>query len=377
MAGLYLHVPFCGQLCTYCDFHFSVSLSKVEEMVDAMIKEMRQRNSYLHGEPIETLYFGGGTPSILSIEQLRSLIRAAQTEFDFELSQLSEFTMECNPEDLSFDYLVGLKSLGITRLSIGIQSFNDNILKLMNRRHTAQRAVDAVRDAQKVGFTNLSVDLIFGVPGCSNEMLEQDIKRILELKSQHVSAYHLTIEEKTVLGWQKRKGKFAAVDEVVSDEQYQIVERELMKAGFEHYEISNYARPGFTAKHNAGYWHGTKYIGIGPSAHSFDGVSRQWNVAGNHRYMEAVNGGSNYFEREILSNDERYDEYVMTSLRTAEGISLAEVKQQWGQERVEYLLHEAAQFLTSGMVVIEGDRMKIESRKFLLSDGIISNLMYV
>lgn len=377
MAGLYLHVPFCGQLCTYCDFHFSVSLSKVDEMVNAMIQEMCQRKSYLSGEPIETLYFGGGTPSILSIEQLRLLIRTAEIEFGFELSQLAEFTLECNPEDLSLNYLIGLKKLGITRLSIGIQSFNDNTLKLMNRRHDAQKAIKAVQDAQKVGFTNLSVDLIFGVPGCSDEMLRYDLEQILKLKTQHISVYHLTIEEKTVLGWQKRKGKFAAVDEIVSDEQYKIVENELIKARFDHYEISNYALPGFQAKHNSGYWHGVKYIGIGPSAHSFDGASRQWNVAGNYRYMEAVANGSNYFECEILTPNEIYDEYVMTSLRTADGVSLSEIERRWGIDRVAYILREGEPFIKNGALMKDGDRLKIDSSKFLLSDGIITNLMFI
>lgn len=377
MAGLYLHVPFCGQLCTYCDFHFSVSLSKVDEMVDAMIQEMCQRKAYLGEEPIDTLYFGGGTPSILSIEQLRSLICAAQIEYNFELSQLSEFTIECNPEDLSLDYLIGLKELGVTRLSIGIQSFNNGILKIMNRRHDAQRAIEAVQNAQKVGFANLSVDLIFGVPGCSDEMLKYDLEQILKLKTQHISVYHLTIEEKTVLGWQKKKGKFAAVDEIVSDGQYKIVEHALINAGFDHYEISNYALPGFRAKHNSGYWHGVKYIGIGPSAHSFDGGSRQWNVVGNYRYMEVVANGGNYFEHEILSDDEIYDEYVMTSLRTADGVSLHEIEKRWGNDRVAYILHEGEPFLKSGVLVKDNDRLKIESSKFLLSDGVIANLMFI
>lgn len=375
MSGLYIHVPFCGQLCTYCDFHFSVSLSKIDEMVLAMMSEMHIRRDYLSGEAIDTLYFGGGTPSILSISQLQSLIHAAQSEFGFVLSQLSEFTLECNPEDLSDEYLKGLKELGVTRLSIGIQSFNDNILKVMNRRHNAEKAIEAVQNAKNGGFTNISVDLIFGVPQCDDDMLFRDLQYLLELNTQHISVYHLTIEENTVLGWKKRKGIFSAVDEVVSDKQYKMVEDTLVHAGYEHYEISNYALPGYRAKHNSGYWNGTYYVGIGPSAHSFDGVSRQWNVAGNIRYMDAIKSGSSYFEREELTADECYDEYVMTSLRTAEGVVLSEIRRRWGADRLAYFLDSGRVFFDSGVLVREDDRVRIVSSKFLLSDNVIMNLM--
>lgn len=375
MAGLYVHVPFCGQLCTYCDFHFSVSLSRVDEMVSAMISEMHLRRDYLNGEAIDTLYFGGGTPSILSIAQLQSLIRAAQSEFGFNVSQLSEFTVECNPEDLSLPYLKGLKELGVTRLSIGIQSFNDDVLKVMNRRHNAERAIEAVRDAKNAGFVNISVDLIFGVPECDDDMLLIDLRYLLELHTQHISVYHLTIEENTVLGWKRRKGVFSAVDELVSDKQYKMVEDALVNAGYEHYEISNYALHGYRAKHNSSYWNGTHYIGIGPSAHSFDGVSRQWNVAGNIRYMEAIGSGKPYFEREELTADECYDEYVMTSLRTADGVVLSEIERRWGADRLTYFLDSGSPFFDSGVLVCEDDRVRIVSSKFLLSDNVIMNLM--
>lgn len=375
MGGLYIHIPFCGQLCTYCDFHFSVSLKRVGEMVDVMCEEMRMRKEYLGGEAINTLYLGGGTPSILSIEQLRLLIRAAQVEFGFDVSQIAEFTVECNPEDLTRDYLVGLKSLGVTRLSIGIQSFNDDVLQTMNRRHNAIRAVQAVEDAKDLGFANISVDIIFGVPGCSDDMLIYDIEQVVKLDTQHVSVYHLTIEDKTVLGWQKRKGKFAAVDELISDRQYKIVERELIKAGFNHYEISNYALPNCEAVHNGSYWNGTKYIGIGPSAHSFDGVSRQWNIAGNNRYIEGVTSGGNYFEREELSDDDVYNEYIMTSLRRSIGFSLRDIAARWGDERVCYIIKEGERYFADRLLVQNGDRVMIESKHFLLSDRIIASLM--
>lgn len=375
MAGLYIHVPFCGQLCTYCDFHFSVSLSKMDDMVQAMIQEMRLRKTYLHEEHINTLYFGGGTPSLLSIEQLQLLIHTAQIEYGFNISQLAEFTIECNPEDLSVDYLRGLKEIGVTRLSIGIQSFNDNILALMNRRHNAARAVEAVESAQNAGFTNISVDLIFGVRGCDDNMLKSDLQRVVQLGTQHVSVYHLTIEDKTVLGWKKKNGKFMAVDETVSETQYKIVEQELLKAGFIHYEVSNYAQSGYPAKHNGSYWDGTEYIGVGPSAHSFNGVSRQWNVASNARYMEAISHNQQFYEYEELSDDERYNEYVMTSLRTARGILLCEVEKRWGRDRVGYILKEGEPFFRSGLLYKDGERVAIRSSNFLLSDAVITNLM--
>lgn len=375
MAGLYVHVPFCGQLCTYCDFHFSVSLSRMDDMIRAMMQEMHLRKSYLQGERVTTLYFGGGTPSLLSIEQFQLLITTAQDIYDFEVSQLAEFTIECNPEDLSVDYLEGLKRIGVSRLSIGVQSFHDDVLRLMNRRHDAQRAVQAVADAQEVGFANVSVDLIFGVPGCDDEMLRYDLERVIQLGTQHVSVYHLTVEDKTVLGWKRRNGKFAPVDETVSEEQYKIVEQALLSAGFQHYEVSNYASSGYEAKHNSAYWNGTKYIGIGPSAHSFDGESRQWNVSGNLKYIDAVHANQLFYDYEKLSSDERYDEYVMTSLRTAKGISLDEVECRWGSERVGYLLKESEPFLKSGLLYRERERVAIRSGNFLLSDAVITNLM--
>lgn len=375
MAGLYIHVPFCGQLCTYCDFHFTVSLSKVAEMVEAMRTEMRLRNSYLNAERVTTLYFGGGTPSILSIDQLSKLIQSAQYEYRFDVSELAEFTIECNPEDLSLEYLQGLRGLGVTRLSIGVQSFNDSVLRMMNRRHDALRALRAVNDARDLGFANVSIDLIFGVPGCSDDDLRYDLAKALSLGTQHLSVYHLTIEDKTVLGWKNRNGVFAPVDDMVSCEQYKIVERELIRGGFNHYEISNYALPGYEAVHNSNYWNGVKYVGIGPSAHSYDGVSRQWNVAANSLYMDAMLVGGAYFEREELSVDDMYNEYVMTSLRTASGLSLSYLSERFGDDLLNYFLKEGGVDFNSGMLRRCEDRVSIDSSQFLLSDSVISRLM--
>ena len=377
MAGLYIHIPFCGQLCTYCDFHFSVSLSRVDDMVEAITKELKERKSYLNSEPINTLYFGGGTPSLLSAEQLNKIIKCAEKEYNFRVEELDEFTIECNPEDLTKNYLAEIKKLNISRLSIGIQSFNDTTLKLMNRRHTASRAKEAVANAREVGFDNISIDLIFGVPNCDDEMLRYDLLEAIKLDTEHISVYHLTIEDNTVLGWKRRKGVFFAVEDEVSESQYRIVEEYLKKASFNHYEISNYSKQGYKAIHNSSYWDSTPYIGIGPSAHSFDGKSRQWNISGNIRYMEALERGESYFEKEELNQIDRYNEYVMTSLRRDNGVSLGKIREVWGEEIEAYFEKESKKFIDNGLLVKKEDSVMIESQNFLLSDSVITDLMII
>ena len=377
MAGLYIHIPFCGQLCTYCDFHFSVSLSRVDDMVKSITQELKERKNYLNGTTINTLYFGGGTPSILSAEQLSTIIKSAEKEYNFKVEELDEFTIECNPEDLTNEYLTAIKKLNISRLSIGIQSFNDATLKLMNRRHTASRAKEAVINARKAGFNNISIDLIFGVPNCDDDMLRYDLEEAIKLDTEHISVYHLTIEDNTVLGWRRGKGTFFAVDDEVSEHQYKIVEEHLNKASFNHYEISNYAKIGYKAIHNSSYWDSTPYIGIGPSAHSFDGKSRQWNISGNIRYMESLEKGELYYEKEDLSVTDRYNEYVMTSLRRDDGVSLHKIQELWGEEMEAYFNKESKKFIDSGLLVRKADRVMIESKNFLLSDSVITDLMII
>lgn len=375
MAGLYIHIPFCAQLCSYCDFHFSLSLKHIDAMVESMISEMTLRRDYLKGANITSLYFGGGTPSLLSLEQLARLISHAEQVFGFKVSELGERTIECNPEDLAKPYLEGLLGLGFNRLSIGVQSLDDEVLRFMNRRHTASRAVNVVKEAQGVGFKNISVDLIFGVPDAKEDSLKKSVEGVLAMGVGHISAYHLTVEEKTVLGVKARKGLFAPVVEDISGVEYQYVENCLTGAGYEHYEVSNYALGGFKAVHNSSYWSGEPYLGIGASAHSFDGVSRQWNVAGNARYIKALNSSSAFFEREDLSPAELYNEYTMTSLRTAKGLDLNVVESRWGKESVDYLLCEGESLLASGKLHREGSRLFIATSDFLVSDMIITDLM--
>lgn len=377
MAGLYIHIPFCGQLCSYCDFHFSLSLSRIDDMIESIKRELTLKRDYLNGDEIKTLYFGGGTPSLLSAMQLKDIAGHASAEFNFDISSLQEFTVECNPEDLSLDYLKSIKDIGVSRLSIGIQSFNDTILAVMNRRHTSEKAREVVRNAREVGFDNISIDLIFGVPECSDKMLIYDLDEAILLNTEHISVYHLTIEDKTILGWKRKKGVFSPVEDIVSDSQYKIVEKKLQEAGFIHYEVSNYSKEGKMAKHNSSYWNGTPYIGIGPSAHSFDGRSRQWNIAGNIRYIEAVDSGKIYFEKEYLSDIDRYNEYIMTSLRTKKGISKTYIEKIFGSSFLNYFNNESKSAIENGMLLVKGDYTYIESSNFLLSDSLITDLMMV
>lgn len=375
MAGIYIHIPFCSQLCSYCDFHFSLSLSRKNEMIDSICKEMQSRKAYLNGEKINTMYIGGGTPSLLSYSELYKLISTAQEEYNFTLKDLSEFTIECNPEDLTLDYLQMLRELGCNRLSIGIQSFDDNVLKFMNRRHSSSRALRAVSDAKMVGFKNISIDIIFGVPDVEELTVIKDIETAISCNVNHISAYHLTIENKTVLGQLARKGQFAPISEELSDSHYHLVENMLTKAGYNHYEVSNYAKEGHEAIHNGNYWRGEKYIGFGPSAHSFDGVSRQWNISGNIRYIDLLGNSKEYFDYEELSPTDMYNEYIMTALRTSRGLSLNEIRNRWGASSVEYLLSEGKKLIDKGLLKIDGDRVYINSSDFLLSDSIISEIM--
>ena len=369
MAGVYIHIPFCGQLCSYCDFHFSVSKRGRERVVEAMLREMELRRDYLAGERAETLYFGGGTPSLLPVDTLELLARrAAET---FGVTAPSEFTVEANPEDLTPEYLHGLRRIGADRLSIGVQSFVERDLKMMNRRHDARRAVEAVREAQRAGFGNISVDLIYGVPGLTDAEWRSNLRRVFSLGVQHFSAYHLTVEPQTPLGVAMRKGKFRPVEEAVSEAHYAILEEEAAGAGFEHYEVSNFARPGFRALHNSNYWSGKRYIGIGPSAHSFDGASRCWNIAGNNRYADLLlNGAEGWSEREELTADDRFNERVMTGLRRAEGIRFAD----FGEPYRSYLERESVALAEKGLLTRDAVGVRIETRNFLLSDHIIAAL---
>ena len=313
---------------------------------------------------MRTRYFGGGTPTLCAPEAIAGLLDHAATLFDCTAAE--ETTLEANPDDLTPAYLAALRRAGVNRLSVGIQSFDDACLKLMNRRHNAAQAVEAVRSAQREGYENITVDLIFGVPGFGNDTLRRSLDSALALGVQHISAYHLTVEPGTAFGRRAARGQFAPVDEATSETEYALVHETLTGAGFEHYEVSNFALPGFRARHNAAYWHGVKYLGIGPAAHSFDGRERHWNVASVTEYI-----GGAPAEAETLTDRDRFNEYVMTRLRTAEGIDLREAERLFGKERAARVLRDAEPWLKSRTLVLAAGRMAVPPARMLVSDAVI------
>lgn len=326
MSGIYFHIPFCKQKCTYCDFHFSTNFSSYRQrMIDCMIKELELRGDYLQNKDLQSVYFGGGTPSLLTETELRILLEKVSESYN--LFTQTEFTLETNPDDITPEALSIWSKLGINRLSIGLQSFKTEDLKWMNRAHTVDQSLSCVKLAQEYGFENISVDLIYGLPDLSLKEWEQHIDRVLEMNVQHVSAYCLTIEEKTVLhNWvQKKKIKPAGEDD--QSEQFLLLSEKLKNAGFDHYEISNFGLPGLHAVHNSNYWKGEHYLGIGPSAHSFDGKTRRWNISNNSFYIKNIGENNTWFEEEELTYKERWNELILTGLRTSYGLPIEKLKE--------------------------------------------------
>jgi putative oxygen-independent coproporphyrinogen III oxidase len=374
VAGFYIHIPFCKKLCSYCDFYFSVSLANKNEMLTALVKEIAERKDYLGGDTISTLYIGGGTPTVYSTDELKLLVDAILEHYP---CQIEEFTVEANPDDLTAEYLNGLRRIGVNRLSIGIQSFIDRDLTLMNRRHDAQMALNVVPMAQAAGFDNISIDLIYGIPGQSEEEWIANLDTALSLNVQHISSYHLSIEPKTVFGNQMRRGLFHPIDDEASERLYHHLEERLTRGGFEHYEVSNFAKPECYSKHNSSYWTYAKYIGIGPSAHSFDGVSRQWNIANNKKYLKAIANNQPYWEKEQMSLEEQYNELILTSLRTAWGLNKKEIESRFGERLNCYFYKAIEPYTKCGKLIDDGTVIRIPTEYFLVSDGIMSDLFYV
>jgi len=330
MSGIYLHIPFCKQACTYCDFYFSTQLSSKEPVIGALIKEIDLRNTYLESRQLESIYFGGGTPSLLSKQDLERIFSALSLYFSWDKN--SEITLEANPDDINAHSLKVWQEAGINRLSIGLQSFNEEELKWMNRAHKASESLISVKRAQEAGYSNISIDLIYGSKFQSLRSWEKTLETAIGLNTQHISSYNLTIENKTVLGLKHAKGKEPSVSDELSSAQFLRMEEMLGNSGFIHYEISNFGKPGFLAKHNSNYWLQKHYLGLGPSAHSFNGVSRQWNVRNNALYIKAFNEGTPFFEQEQLSLNDRYNEYVLTRLRTVWGCDVNEIEALFGKE---------------------------------------------
>lgn len=374
MAGLYVHIPFCESRCYYCDFYSSTFKGNREALLSAIQKELMDRKAYLKNEPVRTLYFGGGTPSQLTIEELDKLLQTIFRQYD---CQIEELTLEANPEDLSRDYLTALKQLGVNRLSIGIQSFDDADLKRMNRRHTAQTAIDMVQLAQQVGFDNISIDLIYGLPDQTLEGWERNLQQAITLNVQHISAYSLTFEEGSLLTKMKARGEVKEVDEEVSLKMFQTLRKVLSAAGYLPYEISNFSRVGYESKHNSSYWNYVPYLGVGPSAHSFDGTSRRWNVANSRLYIQSLQEGNPYYEMETLDESTRYNEYVITSLRKSVGIRKEMVRDLFGDSYYAYFRKMTEPFLSDGNLRENQDNIYLSENGIFISDYIIESLLWV
>nr|WP_315254824.1 radical SAM family heme chaperone HemW [uncultured Flavobacterium sp.] len=374
MSGIYIHIPFCKQACHYCDFHFSTSMKKKEEMVLAIAKELQIRKNEFQNEAVETIYFGGGTPSRLQIADLRLQIDTIYK--NFSVAKNPEITLEANPDDLSEDYLIELSKIGINRLSIGIQSFFEDDLQLMNRAHNSAEAKKCLEFATKY-FDNISLDLIYGIPGMSNEKWKHNIETALSFGIPHISSYALTVEPKTALNKLIQTGKIAKPNDESAQEHFAILVETLEANDFIHYELSNFGKTNYFSKNNSAYWLGKKYIGIGPSAHSYDGVSRSWNVSNNSLYIKTILEDQLPNEIEILSISDRYNEYIMTGLRTIWGVSLNRIKAEFGIEYLDYLQKQAQKFLNDDLLSIDDNILKPTAKGKFLTDGIASDLFYL
>lgn len=373
-AGIYIHIPFCKQACHYCDFHFSTSMQKKDEMVLALAKEIKLRKSEFQNESVATIYFGGGTPSRLSIADLRFLIATIYEQYT--IVEKPEITLEANPDDLSESYLLELKAIGFNRLSIGIQSFFEDDLKLMNRAHNSAEAKKCLEIATQY-FDNISLDLIYGIPRMSNERWQQNIETALSFGIPHISSYALTVEPKTALNKLIQTGKIASPNDEVAQEHFMILVETLEKKGFVHYELSNFGKENYFSQNNSAYWLGKKYIGIGPSAHSYDGISRSWNVANNALYLKALKNDELPNEVEKLTLEDRYNEYIMTGLRTIWGVSLVRIEQEFGSDFLNYLKKQSQKFIDDGLLSITDDILKPTLKGKFLTDGIASDLFYL
>lgn len=374
MAGIYLHVPFCKQACHYCNFHFSTSLKSKNDFISALLEEITLQRSYLQGEHIDTIYFGGGTPSLLSTAEVSVILE--QLNHTFSINPGVEITLEANPDDLHPQKLAELKAAGINRLSIGIQSFFEEDLRWMNRAHNATQSLACIQAAQAEGFYNLTIDLIYGTPGLTDEKWHENVHRAIALDIPHLSCYALTVEPKTALDHFISTKQYADVDADQQARQFLLLMDWTEAAGYEHYEISNFARPGWRSKHNTAYWLGKKYLGLGPSAHSFNGVSRQWNVANNALYIQAVLKGEVPAEMEVLTPVQRLNEYIMTSLRTMEGLSVGYVANNFDQTTAKKIISSAKKYIDAGTVVWDGERLRLTKEGKLMADGIAAEMFF-
>jgi oxygen-independent coproporphyrinogen-3 oxidase len=373
-GGIYIHIPFCKQACHYCDFHFSTNLGKKEVMILALQKELALRKNEFEHVKVETIYFGGGTPSVLNTKEIEAIIAAVYVHYT--VSEQPEITLEANPDDLSEEKILQLAKSPINRLSIGIQSFFEEDLKLMNRAHNTEEAEKSLNLATRY-FDNISIDLIYGMPNMTNERWEQNIDKALSFNIPHISSYALTVEPKTALASFIEKGLIKPVDDEVAEQHFNILLDKMEAYGFINYEISNFGKPDYFSKNNTAYWLGKKYLGIGPSAHSYNGDVRAWNISNNTKYLKAIANSDLPIEEEILSKTDRYNEYVMVGLRTIWGVSLDRIQKDFGKKYHTYLLQQAEIYLQEHLLFLENDMLFTTKKGKFLADGIAANLFMI
>ena len=375
MAGIYIHIPFCKRRCIYCDFFSTTQSEKKSAYVRALCRELEMRWDYVEGEEIETIYLGGGTPSQLTEEELKAIFSSIY--HIYKVKEDAEITLEANPDDLTPEYVAMLHQLPINRISMGIQTFQEETLKLLHRRHTAVQAIEAFRRCREAGFRNISIDLMYGLPGETLETWMQDLRQAINLRPEHISAYHLIYEEDTALWRLREQHCVEEADEELSVSLFTTLIDRLTEAGYQHYEISNFSLPDLHSRHNSSYWTGKKYLGCGPSAHSFNGVSRQWNVASLEGYIKGVEEGELDYEVEELDLYTRYNDYVLTSIRTCWGMSLSKLRSEFGEELYRYCMRMAKPHEDQGVLENREGVLKLTRKGIFVSDGIMSDLMWV
>lgn len=370
MSGIYIHIPFCKQACHYCDFHFSTSLKKKSELVEALCRELVLRKDEIDGT-IETIYFGGGTPSLLTREELDLIFKTIYE--NYTVAEFAEVTLEANPDDLTEEKIKQLADSPINRLSIGIQSFFEEDLKLMNRAHNAKEAEQCLTLATRY-FDNISLDLIYGIPGMSNDRWQQNIEKALSFGIPHISSYALTVEPKTALYTFIKKGIVPPIDEELAEQHFHTLIKMLTHKGFVHYELSNFGKEGYFSRNNTAYWQGKPYLGIGPSAHSFDGNTRSWNVSNNTLYIKSIEKNELPSETETLTTTDHYNEYIMTGLRTMWGVSLNRVEKEFGTKIKDYLIQQAQKHIETQLLYVDRDTLLVTKKGKFLSDGLSADL---
>lgn len=374
MAGIYLHIPFCKKRCVYCDFFSTTQSERKAEYIRALCSELEAQKEYLGGENIKTIYWGGGTPSQLDKEDFETIFSCIYK--NYSICNRPEITLEANPDDLTPEYIAMLRTLPFNRLSIGIQTFNETVLKLLQRRHTSQQAIRAFQDCRTAGFQNISIDLMYGLPGETMSSWQKDLDQALSLHPEHISAYHLIYEENTILWQLREQHKIEEADEDLSVALFGTLIDRLTSGGYDHYEISNFCLPGFHSRHNSSYWTEKKYLGCGPSAHSYNGISRQWNVASLDQYITGISAGIPTFEMESLDTYTRYNDFVITRIRTEWGMPLSRLYQVFGKELYDYCLCMAAPHLRQGTLEIEDNVLKLTRKGIFISDGIMSDMLW-